>query len=92
MSNYPPGVTGNEYAIAGPDTERDEDRDVTCGNAECDFSGTVEVMVTTFRRDAWCNWTCPACGADNQEDLPEVEDDRDYEPDYDDDYEPDYWP
>lgn len=24
-SNYPPGVTGNEYAIAGPDYERESD-------------------------------------------------------------------
>ena len=25
MSNYPPGVTGNEYQIAGPDYERESD-------------------------------------------------------------------
>ena len=25
MSNYPPGVTGNEYEIAGPDYERESD-------------------------------------------------------------------
>ncbi len=25
MSNYPPGVTGNEYQIAGPDYEEDSD-------------------------------------------------------------------
>ena len=24
-SNYPPGVTGNEYAIAGPDYEKESD-------------------------------------------------------------------
>lgn len=29
MSNYPAGVTGREYAIAGPDFE--EDLEVTCG-------------------------------------------------------------
>jgi hypothetical protein len=29
MSNYPPGVTGNEFQIAGPDKESDEVR--TCG-------------------------------------------------------------
>lgn len=27
MSNYPPGVTGNEYQIAGPDSEGDCQRD-----------------------------------------------------------------
>jgi hypothetical protein len=26
VSNLPPGVTGNEYQIAGPDFERDEER------------------------------------------------------------------
>lgn len=25
-SNYPPGVTGNEYAISGPDFEKEEER------------------------------------------------------------------
>lgn len=25
MSNYPPGVTGNEFEIAGPDYERESD-------------------------------------------------------------------
>ena len=29
MSNYPPGVTGNEWQIAGPDFERDETKE--CG-------------------------------------------------------------
>lgn len=33
MSNYPPGVTGNEYEIAGPDYERDEERECTMQDA-----------------------------------------------------------
>lgn len=33
MSNYPPGVTGSEYEIAGPDYERDSDQPCrTCGS------------------------------------------------------------
>jgi hypothetical protein len=32
MSNYPPGVTGNEYAISGPEFERDEYRECPTSN------------------------------------------------------------
>jgi len=32
VSNYPPGVTGSEYVIAGPDYERESDTTCpTCG-------------------------------------------------------------
>ncbi len=27
LSNYPPGVTGNEYEIAGPDFEQEVDQE-----------------------------------------------------------------
>ena len=30
-SNYPPGVTGSEYPIAGPDYEREAGRCPSCG-------------------------------------------------------------
>ena len=36
MSNYPPGVNGNEYEIAGPDDEW-EDEDFSCSNDEFDM-------------------------------------------------------
>ncbi|NBO58573.1 MAG: hypothetical protein EBU73_06505 [Chitinophagia bacterium] len=36
MSNYPPGVNGNEYEIAGPDDEW-EDEDFSCSNDEFDY-------------------------------------------------------
>ena len=50
--SYPPGVTGNEYAIAGPDYE--EESDVLCG----DCGG--ETMELGDDRDRWvacdCGW------------------------------------
>lgn len=35
MSNYPPGVTGNEFAIAGPDKEWEEE--FQCTNDEFEY-------------------------------------------------------
>jgi hypothetical protein len=74
MSNYPPGVTGNEFAIAGWDSETDETRDVQeCTNDECsaDWEGaiTVEGVLTRYYRDVIFFWTCPVCGKDNQDDV-----------------------
>ncbi len=44
-SNYPPGVTGREYAIAGPDYERESDiRCPVCGGA---------TMELGYRGDRW---------------------------------------
>lgn len=39
MSNYPPGVSGNEFAIAGPDKEWEEE--MACSNEEFEY-----VMIT----------------------------------------------
>ena len=49
-SNYPPGVTGNEFEIAGPDYERESD--VRC--IECDGP----TMAYGYRCDHWliCQW------------------------------------
>lgn len=33
MNNYPPGVSGNEYEIAGPDYEREVDGECPNGHA-----------------------------------------------------------
>lgn len=71
MSNYPPGVTGNEYEIAGPDREFTDERE--CDH--CDRLVTVDVV--QYRWEEW--WTCPACGGDNQRvnepDFPDLPDD-----------------
>lgn len=54
MSNYPPGVTGNEYAIAGPDHELE--RDAWCNECEAVMAGVEQ----WYRRERW--WTCDTCG------------------------------
>lgn len=47
MSNYPPGVTGNEYAIAGPDAEFD--LDVTCADDGDGGAVSISVVDATAR-------------------------------------------
>jgi hypothetical protein len=59
VSNYPPGVTGNEYEIAGPDREFEDER--TC--PDCDQVSIVDV--TGYGWEEW--WTCPWCKAEVSE-------------------------
>lgn len=65
VPNYPPGVTGNEYAIAGPDTEvPTDDPCPKCGGP---------VYMLAYGADCWhaccdCDWT---------EEIPEPEPDPD---------------
>lgn len=65
LSNYPPGVTGNEFAIAGPDSETED-------GADCDTcQDWTQGMIYTY---GFCRWfVCDTCH--NQTDLPDVEDD-----------------
>jgi glutaredoxin len=56
-SNLPPGVSGNEYEIAGPDHEREEER--TCST--CGVTATTTVYSYDFRR--W--FSCDSCDAEN---------------------------
>ena len=51
VSNYPPGVTGNEYEIAGPDYERE--LDTSCP----DCGGDLVQM--GYRWDTWV--VCAYC-------------------------------
>lgn len=51
MSGYPPGVTGREYAIAGPDGETDEQRECPA----CGWSGIA--TVSAYAAERW--WNCP---------------------------------
>jgi hypothetical protein len=69
MSNfgwdYPPGVTGNEYQIAGPSREWEEKMDVECLNDECemfDVPQEVEVSGESYRGTNTYYWECPTCG------------------------------
>lgn len=45
-SNYPPGVTGNEYAIAGPDYEKELD-------IPCPACGAEAVIEQGYQGDRW---------------------------------------
>jgi hypothetical protein len=63
LSNYPPGVTGNERAIAGCDREFDARR--RCD--ECGEWSEVTVQVS----DTIESWDCPIeeCQAENEVDT-----------------------
>lgn len=57
MSNpyYPPGVTGNEYAIAGPDYEKET-------NERCPQCRERNVFILGYQGDRWlgcasCQWS-----------------------------------
>ncbi len=63
MSNYPPGVSGNE---AGPVREYTADVDAEC--SECGWYDRVDVKVRVRRDDQYdFFWECPECGAANEE-------------------------
>jgi len=56
VSNYPPGVTGNEYEISGPTYERETVQHY------CDGCERMRLgVVTGFYRD-WADWECYTCG------------------------------
>ena len=63
-SNYPPGVTGNEYAIAGPDYERES-------TIICDNCGH-QMTELGYRGERWLS-----CDCGNSDDLPPIETDPD---------------
>jgi hypothetical protein len=65
MSNYPPGVSGNEYEISGPDAEYTADRTVQCWNEACAVFETdqeVSIDLQAYRGEEWGDWNCPTCG------------------------------
>jgi len=69
LSNYPPGVTGNEYEIAGPDYETEVD-------GECSGCHKTGVLVEVgYRSDRWLE--CGECG--HRQELPRLEK-SDYDP------------
>lgn len=59
--NYPPGVTGNEYAIAGADSEWEEQH-------WCEQCLTTTVWaIERYGSEAWA--TCVGCDASVEADL-----------------------
>lgn len=67
MNNYPPGVTGDEYEIAGPDYERDID-------GACPECGQEDSLLEQgYRTSRWV--VCSSCG--HSYDLSALEPDPD---------------
>lgn len=74
-SNYPPGVTGNELEIAGPDSDDqfDDAREIACENEECkDYGNYREETVTVDQwiysgvvNESW-TWKCPICSHESK--------------------------
>ena len=68
-NNYPPGVTGNEFAIAGPDYERESDTPCPeCGGATTELG---------YRGDHWL--CCNECGHESDLERGEPDPDRAYD-------------
>lgn len=67
LSHYPPGVTGTEYAIAGPDWEEE-------GEEWCEHCGQPQAgLLQGYAAESW--FLCGSCGSDTDLGPPE--------PDYD---------
>lgn len=82
-TNYPEGVTGNEWQIAGASAEFDETREVQCDNEDCaSFEELVEVAGETQAYDFFrvFDWRCPTCDKSQQDEY-EYEEHTEYEPD-----------
>jgi hypothetical protein len=65
-SNYPPGVSGSEWQIAGAD-ESDGVQELDCGNDECAASYEVPTIEEYSHGDVtWtAEWVCNQCGEEN---------------------------
>jgi hypothetical protein len=69
MNNYPPGVTGNEYQIAGPSREWEVKMDVECLNDECekfDVLQEVDVEGEHYGGTDYFRWSCPVCAHEHE--------------------------
>lgn len=79
---YPAGVTGNEFAIAGPDREWDNSAPAEieeCPHCKTSLQGKT-VTFQSYRFDVW--FFCPNCEEIiDCEPIPEIGDDKDYDPD-----------
>ncbi len=63
MSNYPEGVTGSEYAIAGPQGEYETTALVYCTN--CDWEDDLTFDVDYYDGEEIGYWSCPNCTKEN---------------------------
>jgi len=74
VTNFPPGVTGREYAIAGPDYERDAEQ-------PCPRCGSANVVEDGYRRSRWlvcrdCNEARELADVEQGEDPDDARDRR----------------
>lgn len=84
MSNYPPGVTGRELQIAGPDAEYTGERTVSCWNEDCtqfEIERDEEVDIWSYGWEEHWTWTCPECKSKTDFDQALPDSDDEYEPD-----------
>lgn len=63
MSNYPEGVSGSEYAIAGPQDEYTTTDEVTCD--ECGWCGDYQIDVSYYDGEEFGDWVCGVCDTQN---------------------------
>jgi hypothetical protein len=63
MSNYPEGVSGSEYAIAGPQDEYTVTEEVTCD--ECGWEGDYQIDVSYYDGEEFGDWVCGVCDRQN---------------------------
>ena len=65
MSNYPEGVTGNEWQIAGASGHGSDTQEVQCGNEGCDAFERLEEVegkTTLWEDEGLFEWVCLTCG------------------------------
>ena len=83
LSNYPPGVSGNELELAGPSWEGMVERTCTAQNVQLKVVGAepgtlidveldscpwVDGEVEAWEYGGTLAWTCPVCGREYTED------------------------
>lgn len=62
--DYPPGVTGGEFEISGPEAEYTGEREVICYNDECprfEERQDVKIDLSAYRSQEWGEWECGGC-------------------------------
>lgn len=67
LSNYPPGVSGGEDAIAGPRAEQDLELTPTC--PECHTENSIWGTLISYTDSQVFHYQCPNCGANIKENV-----------------------
>jgi hypothetical protein len=67
--NYPTGVTGNEYQIAGAENNYSGERRVQCWNHDCsrfEKDQDVTMDLAVYRSEEFGHWDCDTCKRTNE--------------------------